>query len=59
MWSAAGIVRHTKDMEACLPRLTQLYAEAWDLRQQHGIAPDLQELLNLVTGRSSRTWILV
>ncbi len=53
MWSAAGIVRHKVDMTSALPRLTQLYQEAARMRQQHGIAPQLQELLNLVTGEQS------
>ena len=54
MWGAAGIVRHRADMKAALPRLTQLYGEAWDLRREHGVSPQLQELVNLITGEMKR-----
>ncbi len=53
MWTAAGIVRRTGDMRAALGQLRDMYIDIRALRKEHGVAPQLQELLNLVTGQRS------
>ena len=50
MWSAAGIVRRTQDMRAALDQLRDMYIDIRAIRKEFGVAPELQELLNLVTG---------
>ncbi|KAK9846964.1 hypothetical protein WJX84_007128 [Apatococcus fuscideae] len=49
MWNAAGIVRHSKEMRSALHQLRDMYIDVRAMRQEFGIAPELQELLNLVT----------
>ena len=50
MWSAAGIVRHTRELRSALDQLRDMYIDVRALREEIGVAPELQELLNLVTG---------
>ena len=50
MWSAAGIVRRTRDMRAALDQLRDMYIDIRAIRKEFGVASELQELLNLVTG---------